>query len=130
MRTMKTFGAMVLAAASLALADGQSRINAGEGPNRAATSAGSGAYFAPAMRFDANAGSLEVTFGIEEGARVSLLAYDSQGKVLATLFDAEQASGYHHLSLFCNRLQGYQGHVIFQLRAGQDVLGEMRARPR
>jgi hypothetical protein len=88
-----------------------------------------GAYFAPAMRFSAESGSLEVTFGIEEGARVSLQAFDAQGKLLAVLLDEPREAGYHHLSLFSNRLQGIKGHVVFQLRAGPAMLGEMRARP-
>ena len=95
----------------------------------AAASSEHGAYFAPSMRFDADAGNLEVTFGIEESARISLQAFDTQGKLLATLLDGNQGTGFHHLSLFSNRLQGYQGHVIFQLRAGPSVLAEMRVRP-
>ncbi|HKP97327.1 MAG TPA: hypothetical protein VJ385_16385 [Fibrobacteria bacterium] len=86
------------------------------------------AYFAPTLRFDADAGSLEVTFGIEEGARVSLHAFDAQGKLLAVMLDAKRDAGFHHLSLFSNRLQGYQGRVVFQLRAGRSVLAETRMR--
>ena len=98
--------------------------------NAAPTPADHGAYFAPAMRFDADGGSLEVTFGIDEAARLTLHAFDSQGKLLAVLLDGNQAPGFHHLSLFSNRLQGYKGHVVFQLRNGHSVLGESRARPR
>jgi hypothetical protein len=109
-------------------------MNVGTNPAAAAgpmaAPADHGAYFAPSMRFDAGAGSLEVTFGIEEGARVSLLAFDTQGKLLTTLLDGNQGSGFHHLSLFSNRLQGYQGRVIFRLQAGQAVLAETHSRPR
>lgn len=87
------------------------------------------AYFAPSMRFDADAGSVEVAFGIEAGARISLHAFDTQGKLLAVLLEADQASGYHHFSLFSNRLQGHRGKVVFQLRSGNAVLAESRTRP-
>jgi hypothetical protein len=89
-----------------------------------------GAYFAPFMRFDAAAGNLDVTFGIDQGARIVLQAYDTQGKLLAILMDRNQGAGFHHLSLFSNHLQGYKGHVVFQLRAGQSVLAETRLQAR
>lgn len=92
----------------------------------AASASDQGAYFAPFMRFDSDAGNLEVTFGLDQAARISLLAYDTQGKLLATLLDGKEGSGFHHLSFFSNRLQGYQGHVVFQLRAGNAMLAETR----
>jgi hypothetical protein len=92
----------------------------------AASASDQGAYFAPFMRFDSGAGNLDVTFGIDQAARISLHAFDTQGKLLAILLDANEGSGFHHLSLFSNRLQGYQGHVIFQLRAGSAMLAETR----
>lgn len=92
----------------------------------AAAAPGTGAYFAPTLRYDGNQGSVEVTFGIEEGARVSLVAFDAQGKQLAVLLDADQRAGWHHLSLFSNRLQTGDGRVLFQLRAGGAVLAEAR----
>lgn len=86
------------------------------------------AYFSPSMRFDPDAGSLEVAFGIEEGAWISVHAFDTQGKLLAVLLDANQASGYHHFSLFSNSLQGHRGKVVFQLRSGPTLLAESRTR--
>ena len=85
-----------------------------------------GAYFDPTLRSDGQ-GSLEVTFGIEEAARVSLVAFDAQGKVVATLIDGNQVSGFHHISLFSNRLQGQDRRVIYELRAGDAVLAQVRA---
>jgi hypothetical protein len=120
-------GAADVAPGLLALNGG---TNAMAGANSSVAPADHGAYFAPSLRFDAAVGSLEVTFGIEEGARVSLHAFDTRGKLLAILLDGSQGAGFHHLSLFSNRLQGYQGHVIFQLRAGQALLAETRSRPR
>ncbi|MEO7426068.1 MAG: hypothetical protein ABI036_12845 [Fibrobacteria bacterium] len=125
------FAMVVLSAAALSSANGG--FPAGEGKDLGSESASGapadhGVYFAPAMRFDADAGSLEVTFGIEEAARLSLYAFDSQGKLLAVLLDGNQMAGFHHLSLFSNRLQGYAGRAVFQLRAGQSVLAETRPR--
>jgi hypothetical protein len=91
-----------------------------------ATDSDQGAYFAPFMRFDPDAGNLDVTFGIDQTARISLQAFDTQGKLLAILLDADEGSGFHQLSLFSNRLQGYKGHVVFQLRAGGSMLAETR----
>jgi hypothetical protein len=87
-------------------------------------------WFAPSMRFEPSQGSLEVTFGMDESARISLLAFDTQGKLLATLVDGTQGAGFHHLSLFSNRLQGQSGKVVFQLRSGNTVLAESRTRAR
>ena len=115
--SLLVLGTLGLAAAG-GLAPSGSMALAGSGDH--------GAYFAPTLRYDANEGSLEVTFGIEEAARVSLVAFDAQGKVLATLLDGEQSSGYHHLSFFSNQLQGKDHRVIFQLRAGNSVLAEAR----
>lgn len=92
----------------------------------AASGSDQGAYFAPFMRFDPDAGNLDVTFGIDQAARVSLQAFDTQGKLLAILLDVNEGSGFHQLSLFSNRLQGYKGHVVFQLRAGNSMLAETR----
>ena len=58
-----------------------------------------GAYFAPFIRFDSDAGNLDVTFGIDQAARISLQAFDTQGKLLANLLDADEGSGFHQLSL-------------------------------
>ena len=85
-----------------------------------------GAWFSPTLRCEGS--SVEVTFGIDEAAQVSLLAFDAQGRALATLLDKPQAAGYHHLSVFSNSLQGMDGRAYFQLRAGGRVLAEMRPR--
>lgn len=85
-----------------------------------------GAWFSPTLRCEG--GSVEVTFGMDEAARVSLVAYDAQGRALATLLDQPQTAGYHHLSVFSNSLQGMDGRAYFQLRAGARVLAEMRPR--
>lgn len=130
MAWVKSWIFICLSAAGMAMASGASPLGEEFGlvAPGASAPADHGTYFSPAMRFDAAAGSLEVTFGIEEAARLSLQAYDSQGKLLAVLLDGNQPPGFHHLSLFSNRLQGYQGHVVFQLRSGRAVLAESRPR--
>lgn len=85
-----------------------------------------GIYFDPTFQSNGK-GSVEVTFGIEEAAKVSIVAFDAQGKELATVFEGAQPSGFHHLSLFSNSLQTRPARVYFQLRAGGSVLGEMLA---
>jgi len=85
-----------------------------------------GAWFSPTLRSEG--GSVEVTFGMDEAAQVSLLAFDAQGRSLATLLDKQQTAGYHHLSVFSNSLQGMDGRAYFQLRVGGQVLAEIRPR--
>jgi hypothetical protein len=110
MNIAKTFAALILGTVGLATASNS--LNS--------------AWFAPTLNFEPSQGSLEVTFGMDDAARVSLLAFDTQGKLLATLIDGNQGSGFHHLSLFSNRLQGHSGKVVFQLRAGNTVMAESR----
>ncbi len=109
--------------------NGHALYSPGEGSDAFAAASGHRVYFAPSMRFDAQAGSLEVNFGIEEAERVTLHAYNTQGKLLAVLLDGKLEAGFHNLSLFSNGLQGHQGLVLFKLRAGQAMLAETRARP-
>jgi hypothetical protein len=85
-----------------------------------------GAWFAPTLRWEG--GSVEVAFGMDEAARVSLVAYDAQGRALATLVDRPQPAGYHRMSVFSNDLQCREGRIFFRLRAGDDVLAELRPR--
>jgi hypothetical protein len=133
MSLIKSLVLIPLFTAGMALASGgipaSSAVEANAAaPSAAPTAPGSdqGAYFAPFMRFDSDAGNLDVTFGIDQAARISLQAFDTQGKLLAILLDVNEGSGFHQLSLFSNRLQGYKGHVVFQLRAGNAMLAETR----
>lgn len=113
MSIRKTFAALISGSALLATA--------------AVASVGESPWFAPSMRFEPSQGSLEVTFGMDESSHVTLQAFDTRGKLLATLVDGTQAAGFHHLSLFSNRLQGHSGKVVFQLRSGNTVLAESRS---
>jgi hypothetical protein len=111
---LKRAGLAVLCATGLALAGGDR------------TGSDHGAWFAPSLRWEG--GTLEVTFGMDEAARVGLYAFDAQGRALATLIDGPQTAGYHHLSVFSNALQSLEGRAYFQLRAGDRVLAETRPR--
>lgn len=111
---LKRLGLAVLCAVGTALAGGDRSGTEHE------------AWFSPTLRWEG--GSLDVTFGMDEAAQVSLLAFDAQGRALATLVEGPQPAGYHHLSLFSNRLQSLDGRAYFQLRAGNRVLAELRPR--
>jgi hypothetical protein len=123
MSLIKSLVLIPLFAAGMALANGAIPV-----PAAAPSASGSdqGAYFAPFIRFDPEAGNLDVTFGIDRAARISLQAFDTQGKLLAVLLDVNEGSGFHQLSLFSNRLQGYKGQVVFQLRADNSMLADTR----
>ena len=130
MSLIKSLVLVPLFTAGMVLASGgtpaSSAVEANATASPSASGSDQGAYFAPFMRFDSDAGNLEVTFGLDQAARISLHAYDTQGKLLAILLDVNEGSGFHHLSFFSNRLQGHQGHVVFQLRAGNAMLAETR----
>lgn len=70
------------------------------------------------LEFDAATGGMAVGFALAAPARVTLQAFDAQGRLLAVLLDADQAAGEHALSLFSNRLQTMHGSVAFKLAWG------------
>jgi hypothetical protein len=70
------------------------------------------------LEWNAATGSLAIGFSMAEAGRVSLRAFDSQGRLLAVLLDADQAAGDHALSLFSHRLQAMHGSIVFALSWG------------
>lgn len=72
------------------------------------------------LRFDAGSRNLEVSFSLARGERVTLLAYDAGGRLLATLVDKDYAAGDHRFSAFSNALD-VSGAKLFQLRLGDQV---------
>jgi hypothetical protein len=70
------------------------------------------------LEWDAATGSMAIGFSMAEAGRVSLRAFDSQGRLLAVLLEAEQAAGDHALSLFSHRIQTMHGSVVFALSWG------------
>jgi hypothetical protein len=81
------------------------------------------------LDFDAATGSLSAAFALAAPARVTLKAFDSQGRLLATLLDADQAAGAHALSLFSNRLRALHGAVAFRLGLGDAAMTRTLALP-
>jgi hypothetical protein len=73
------------------------------------------------LRFDAMTRNLNVSFALDKGTRVSVIAYDARGKALATMLDREYAAGSHSLSLFSNGLDATQA-LVFRLRLGDELI--------
>lgn len=81
-------------------------------------SAASGAFtvdFRPETR------NVDVSFGLSESKPVLLQAFDTQGRLLATLVQGDFAAGNHKLSLFSNRLDASGNSLIFKLKVGNQV---------
>jgi hypothetical protein len=70
------------------------------------------------LDFDAFTGNMALRFSLVAPAHVALRAFNTQGRLLATLLDADQSAGEHALSLFSNRLQEMHGPVAFTLTWG------------
>ena len=70
------------------------------------------------LEFESATGGMAIAFALAEPARVTLQAFDAQGRLLAVLLNADQAAGEHSLSLFSNRLQAMHGSVVFKLAWG------------
>ncbi len=84
---------------------------------------------APSLDFDAASRSLGAAFLLATPGRVTLQAFDPEGRLLATLFDADKSAGSYRLSLFANRLQAMSGQVIFRLAFGAGALTKAVALP-
>lgn len=85
------------------------------GLGRAAASQGAFALdFTPATR------NVDVAFALAEGGPVLLQAFDTRGRLMATLVEGDFAAGSHKLSLFSNRLET-SGALLFKLKAGAKV---------
>jgi hypothetical protein len=70
--------------------------------------------FIPATR------NVNVSFALAERGPVLLQAFDTRGRLLATLVESDFAAGSHKLSLFSNRLET-SGALLFKLKAGAQV---------
>lgn len=70
---------------------------------------------------NANARAVDLTFDIYRPERVTLQAFDTQGKLLAVLLDAQKAEGRHSLSVYSSALD-VSKPMIFRLQAGDKVL--------
>jgi hypothetical protein len=65
--------------------------------------------------------NVDVAFGLADNRPVLLQAFDTQGRLLATLIQGDFAAGEHKLSLFSGLLNGSGGSLIFKLKVGDQV---------
>jgi hypothetical protein len=72
------------------------------------------------IRFDASVNSLDVAFPMEKAGRVTLQAFDTQGKLLVTLLDENRAQGVHRVSIHSSALDASKP-MVFRLQAGDKV---------
>ena len=79
-----------------------------------------GEFAGAQFRFDASIRSLDVSFPMEKAGRATLQAFDTQGKLLATLLDEERAQGVHRVSIFSSSLDASKT-MVFRLQAGDKV---------
>ncbi|HKP97323.1 MAG TPA: hypothetical protein VJ385_16365 [Fibrobacteria bacterium] len=81
--------------------------------------------FANAMGFSIdfrpNTRNVNVSFGLATDQDVSLLAFDAQGHLIATLLEGKQSTGVHRMSVYSNRLDATSGILVFKLKAGDEV---------
>jgi hypothetical protein len=77
----------------------------------------------PRIAFDAATRNVKLSFRMEKAGRVLLEAFDTQGRLLATLLDTEKPEGGHSLSVFSHRLPA-AGAVILRLQAGHQGVQE------
>ncbi len=73
------------------------------------------------MDFDPRTRNVDVSFGLTEARDVSLQAFDTQGRLVATLIQGSYAAGSHNLSVFSNRLATGAGSLVFKLKVGDQV---------
>lgn len=70
------------------------------------------------LEFDASTGNLAFGFSLAAPGRVTLQAFDAQGKLMDVLLDEEKAAGDFSLSIASDRLQSLHGAVAFKLDWG------------
>ena len=63
---------------------------------------------------------MNVSFALAESGPVLLQAFDTRGRLMATLVERDFAAGSHTLSLFSNRLETSRA-LLFKLTAGAQV---------
>lgn len=74
-----------------------------------------------AMDFNPDTRNVEVSFGLARPQDVQLQAFDTQGRLVATLLQGTYATGSHSLSVFSNRLVQGAGSLVFKLKVGEQV---------
>jgi hypothetical protein len=71
--------------------------------------------------FDPMTRNVDVSFGLDASQAVTLQAFDTHGRLVATLIDGNYAAGSHKLSVFASGLGVSAGSLVFKLKAGDQV---------
>jgi hypothetical protein len=79
------------------------------------------AFEGASLAFRSESRSVDVAFSLASPERVTLEAFDTQGKRLAVLLDERKDMGRHVLSVFSHALK-VSGPLILRLQAGDKVL--------
>lgn len=74
-----------------------------------------------AMDFDPATRNVEVSFALSRSQDVRLQAFDTQGRLVATLLQGVYGAGSHTQSVFSNRLVQGSGSLVFKLKVGEQV---------
>jgi hypothetical protein len=69
---------------------------------------------------------VDVSFSLARNESVSLQAFDTQGRLVATLLEGAYGPGNHKRSVFSNRLGALTGSLIFRLQAGDQARTSIR----
>ena len=73
------------------------------------------------VRFNAATGSVEAVFELARAERVTLKAFDTQGKLITVLLDVEKVAGRHVLSVQSGALD-LNRKMVLKLQAGDVVI--------
>ena len=69
--------------------------------------------------------NVDVSFGLSEARDVSLKAFDTQGRLLATLVQGRFEAGKHNLSVFSDKVDPSANTLVFKLTLGNQVRTHM-----
>jgi hypothetical protein len=81
------------------------------------------------LEFDPASRGITAAFTLAAAGRVTLEAFDSQGRLLAALIDGEKPAGTYALPLSPDRLRAVRGATAFRLACGDAVLVRFFAIP-
>jgi hypothetical protein len=85
---------------------------------------------AASLRFDPATRNVDVSFALASDRDVRLQAFDSQGRLVATLVEGRHAAGVYRFSVYSNRLNAASGPLVFRLQAGDELLSTLGASAR
>jgi hypothetical protein len=73
------------------------------------------------MDFNPGSRSVEIGFALTAAQTVVLQAFDTQGRLVATLLEGNYGTGAHKMSVFSNRLETLAGAGVLKLKVGEEV---------